>query len=381
MKNNKIKILHVIGNLEGGGAERQLQLLANNTSPDKYYIAILFLHRGTGQYIYNNGIDLLHIPRGQKWNLFSLWFRVYKAVMAFRPDILQLWLPEIVTLPAALAGKLSGAYILSSARGSMRYANNIISPRRLISYIQQHIMSDKIVANFNPDREPCFYRKLFSKKEGCVIPNAIVVEKPKTVVLPAALNSPKTAFKIWYAGRIISSKRLDILLDSFAELRKEGLDISLVICGTGLPKLLKQLKEKVKANNLEEHVIFLGYRDDWHSLAQNADLFVLPSTAEGMPNVLFEAMLLGIPCIATDIPVIRDLISHKINAWMVQAGSSASLTSGIREIYQSESLRKQLAQAGQLYAKSFSIEKMIQAYDILYTSCGKSDMPRRTYQQ
>ena len=368
MKNNKIKILHVIGNLEGGGAERQLQLLANNTNPDKYYIAILFLHRGTGQYIYNNGIDLLHIQRGKKWNLFSLWFRVYKAVMAFRPDILQLWLPEIVTLPAALAGKLSGAYILSSARRSMRYVNSIKLRLRDLASCIQHMMADKLVTNFNPYKEPGFYRRLFLQKKGCVIPNAIVVEKPKTVVPPAALDSPKTAFKIWYAGRIISSKRLDILLDSFAELRKEGLDILLVICGTGLPKLLKQLKEKVKANDLEEDVIFLGYRNDWHSLAQDANLFVLPSTAEGMPNVLFEAMLLGIPCIATDIPVINSIVSHKVHLWMVKAGSCASLTSGIRNMYQSATLRKQLAQTGQLYAKRFSTENMTQAYEALYNS-------------
>ena len=171
---------------------------------------------------------------------------------------------------------------------------------------------------------------------------------------------------IWYVGRIIPLKRLDILLDSFAELRKEGLDISLVICGSGGPKQVKQLKEKVRKNALEEHVIFHGYRDDWHSLAQDADLFVLPSTAEGMSNVLFEAMLLGIPCVVTDIPAMRDLVSHKINVWMVKAGSRTSLTSGIREMYRSASLRKQLAKAGQLYAKSFSIEEMTRAYDTLY---------------
>lgn len=178
---------------------------------------------------------------------------------------------------------------------------------------------------------------------------------------------------IWYVGRIIPSKRLDILLDSFAELRKEGLDISLVICGSGGPRLLRKLKEKVRINALDEHVIFLGYRDDWHSLVQNADLFVLPSTAEGMSNVLFESMQLGIPCVVTDIPAMRDLVSHKINVWMVKAGSRTSLTAGIREMYRSTPLRKQLAQAGRLYAKSFSIEKMTRAYDTLYNDCNKSD--------
>jgi glycosyltransferase involved in cell wall biosynthesis len=117
---------------------------------------------------------------------------------------------------------------------------------------------------------------------------------------------------------------------------------------------------------MQEHVSFLGYRKDWHGLVKHTDLFVLPSTAEGMPNVLFEAMLLGLPCIAADIPVIRNIVRHKENIWLVKAGSQSSLSEGIRQMYHSAPLREEMAKKGQLYAKSFSIEKMSQAYDTLY---------------
>jgi len=364
--------LHVIAALEGGGAERQLQILVNNTDPERYHVSIIFFHRGTGQYLFNEEIELLQIPRGRKWNIIPLWLRIYKAVKAYQPDILQLWVPEIITIPAAFAGRLSGAYIMSSARGSRRSVNSIKRRiRHLASYIT-HIMADRIIANFNPDSEPWFFRKLFMWKRGCIIRNAIVVNQSKIVKSPFFLIPKGTSFMIWYVGRIIPSKRLDILLDSFAELIEEGLNISLIICGTGEDRLLRKLKKQVRINALDEHVIFPGYRDDWHSLAQDADLFVLPSTAEGMPNVLFEAMLLGIPCIATDIPVLSDILSHKINLWMVKAGSRISLISGIKEMYQSPTLRKQLAQAGQLYARNFSVEKMMRAYEALYNNCNKT---------
>lgn len=366
MKGRKIRILHVIAALEGGGAERQMHILANNTDPERYHVSIIFLHRRSGQYVFNDGIDLIQIPRGRKWNILSLWFRIYKVVKAYQADIIQLWMPEIITIPAAFAGKFSGAYIISAARGSMRSVNiRKFQLRGLTRYIQ-YIMADRIVANFNPNKEPYFFRRLFSQKKGCVIRNAIVINREKNIPVPASLSNKKESFMLWYVGRVIPSKRLDILLDSFVKLRKEGLDISLVICGTGNPKLLRQLKEKARTNSLEEHVIFLGYRDDWHSLAQDADLFVLPSTAEGMPNVLFEAMLLGIPCIAADIPVISDIVSHEINIWMAKAGSYRSLTSGIRKMYHLAPFRKKLAKEGQVHAKSFSIKKMTQAYNALY---------------
>jgi len=365
MKNGKRRILHVIAALEGGGAERQLQIMANNTDQNRYHVSVLFLHKGTGQYFFDEAIELLQIPRGSKWNLPSLWFRIYKAVKANKPDILQLWTPEVITIPAALAGKVSGAYIISSVRRSMRSVNSIkLRLRDLASYIQ-HIMADKIVANFNPDGEPFFFRKLFSKK-GTIIPNAITVHQNKTPSKTDLTTKATNSFLIWYTGRIAPQKRLDILLDSFISLRKDGLDLSLAIYGEGSPDLTNYLKQKAQKAGVQEHVHFPGYRKDWHDLVMQADLFVLPSTSEGMPNVLFEAMLLGLPCIATDIPVINNLLEHKENIWLVKAGSQSSLSEGIRQMYHSAPLRKEIAQKGQLYAGSFSIEKMSQAYDTLY---------------
>ena len=358
--------MHVIASLEGGGAERQLQILANNTNPNRYHISILFLHRGTGQYIFNEGIGLLQIPRGRKWNILSLWFRIYKAVKAYQPDILQLWMPEIITIPAAFAGKFSGTYIISAARRSMRSVNSIkLRLRDLASYIQ-HIMADRIVANFNPDREPYFFRILFSPKKGLVIPNAITVCQDKTSSKADLPVKTSNSFLIWFTGRIVPQKRLDILLDSFIAFRRDGLDVSLAICGEGNPDLTNHLKQKVQQAGMQEHVSFLGYRKDWHGLVKHADLFVLPSTAEGMPNVLFEAMLLGLPCIAADIPAIRNIVRHKENVWLVKAGSQSSLSEGIRKMYDSATLREEMAKKGQLYAGSFSIKRMSQAYDTLY---------------
>lgn len=373
MKSKKKRILHVIASLEGGGAERQLQLLVNNSDSCRYQIAILFVNKLADQNIFNKGIELIHIPRGSKWNILLLWIKIYKAVMAYQPDILQLWFPEIITVPSAFAGKLSGACIVSAVRRSLRSVNSLKQRLRDMASYVQYIMSDKIVSNFNPDEEPFFFRKLFYQKKGSVIPNAIVVNTARTDTDTASLINPEATFQLWHVGRFAPQKRIDILLDSFAELKKEGLDIALVICGSGSVEQVGKLKDKVRENALEEYVIFPGNRNDWHYLAKDADLFVFPSTSEGMPNALFEAMLLGLPCIATDIPVISSMVKHQEHAWLAQAGSQISFSDGIRKMYNSSDLRKQLAQAGSLYARSFSIEKMELAYDTLYKECNKSD--------
>jgi len=366
MKSRKRRILHVIGHLEGGGAERQLQILANNTAPDKYRIAILFLHRGTGQYIFDEGIDLLQLPRGSKWNILSLWFRIYKAVMAYQPDILHLWLPEIVTIPAALAGKRLLVPIISSIRRSMGKVNSVKQWIRDRAQYVQHLFACKIVANFNIDSTPFILRKLFSNKQGIVIPNAIRICHDKTPSEPDLPIRAKNSFLIWYTGRIVPRKRVDLLLDSFISLRNEGLDVSLVICGAGKAKMVDKLKQKARKLNMQKYVYFLGHRKDWHDLVYDADVFVLPSTSEGMPNVLFEAMLLGLPCIASDIPTTNHLIEHNEQALLFKPASQKDLTKAIRQLYFSDEKRKQLSRTGQEFVAKFSVEKTVLAYGAIY---------------
>lgn len=111
----------------------------------------------------------------------------------------------------------------------------------------------------------------------------------------------------------------------------------------------------------------MGYRKDWHILVKKADLLVLPSIREGMPNVMLEAMALGIPVLVSDISEIKALVEHKKNAYLFHVNRLDSLVNSLKELYSLGELRKYIAQNGQEFVQQLvNHRNMVSSYENLY---------------
>ncbi|HOQ05475.1 MAG TPA: glycosyltransferase family 4 protein [Anaerohalosphaeraceae bacterium] len=361
----RFRILHVIDRLEGGGAQRQLKYLIDCSDTEQFAHGILFLAGDTDVPFFNRPVDCLRVDRGRKWELFSFGKRVYEAVMDYRPDLLHVWLPEVITIPAALAGRRLNIPIVSGQRRSLRGMPGLKGKFRDRLALIQHGLSHQIITNFPVLSEPLFFRFLYRRKKGFTIPNGIRLCRTQSSV-PFPNFKKNNTFLLWYTGRIVPQKRAELLLEAFCVLRGEGLNLSLVVCGTDQMGLQQKWKDRLKKARLEEDVHFTGYRPDWHGGLEQADLFVLPSVSEGMPNVLFEAMLAGCCAAASAIPVIRYYLEHKKHAWLFAPDSLTSLKEAVRTLYSDETLRKRLANEGQKQASLFSLEKMTRSYEEAY---------------
>lgn len=110
-----------------------------------------------------------------------------------------------------------------------------------------------------------------------------------------------------YVGQLIKRKGLKWLIEAIGIISTERDDFKLSIVGDGEDKVYFQ--NIVKKLNLNNYIEFKGRIDSIHeivNLYENADIFILPSLAEGLPTVIIEAMYFDIPVIATDIPGIKD---------------------------------------------------------------------------
>lgn len=174
------------------------------------------------------------------------------------------------------------------------------------------------------------------------------------------------AFKLLYVGRLVEQKRVDLLIAATGELRQEGIDLQLAICGTGGSEA--QLRELAEKNRLRLglDVHFLGYVRSWQAIAPHFDLFVLPSVAEGMPNVLVEAMGLGLPTVATEIFEISSFVEHEKQSVLVEPNNLKSLKAAISRLYNEPRTRERIAEGGQQLAKSLSVAAMVEKYKALY---------------
>jgi len=118
------------------------------------------------------------------------------------------------------------------------------------------------------------------------------------------------------AGILTPRKNIEFLLKSLSKIRRE--DWSLLVIGDHSEKqalpYAHHLKELTKKLNLESRVIFKGWvgKEELWKFLSAADLFVLPSVKEGMPNVLLEALGVDLSCVGSNIPGIRDILYHEI---------------------------------------------------------------------
>lgn len=112
------------------------------------------------------------------------------------------------------------------------------------------------------------------------------------------LGLTEDAFVIGHVGRFIESKNHFFILDIFEEIRKINDKAVLVTIGNG--KLKNIFKEKVQKKGLDECVLMLENRTDIPDLMNMMDIFLFPSTYEGLPVVMIEAQKLGIKCVMSD---------------------------------------------------------------------------------
>jgi glycosyltransferase involved in cell wall biosynthesis len=133
-------------------------------------------------------------------------------------------------------------------------------------------------------------------------------------------------------GRITEQKGQAILIQAAAHLRERGYDFKLVIAGDG--PMRGEIERLIERFGLQKHVQITGYLSNQGILQEllAARALVLPSFAEGLPGVFFEAMALGRPVISTYIAAHPELIEPGVNGWLVPAGTALPLADAMAEV-------------------------------------------------
>jgi glycosyltransferase involved in cell wall biosynthesis len=115
-----------------------------------------------------------------------------------------------------------------------------------------------------------------------------------------------------------------VLVQALARLRSRGRDVTLALIGDGSERV--KLEAEVARLGLHDRVTFLGAlgHDAVRTSFEQADIFCLPSLAEGAPFVLMEAMASGVPVVATTVAGIPELIEHRVSGLSLPMRSTPS---------------------------------------------------------
>lgn len=362
-----IRILFVIPTLVRGGAEKQLCLLAAGLPRDQFDLHVAVLtHTGPLE----DTLRAANIPVtiiGKRWKFDPFCYRRLRGhIRQLQPDVVHTWLFAANAYGRHAAATAGVKHLVAGERcvDPWKAAWQLAIDRRLAR------CTDRIVTNSSGVVEFYASRGLPADK-FVVIPNGIA---PPTLGPPLARESllaelqlPPDARLIGAVGRLWPQKRVKDLIWAADLLKSTRDDTHLLIIGDG-PQRSRLVRYRDQSE-IAQRVHFLGERSDVPRLMPHFDVLWLASEYEGQSNAVLEAMMAGVPVIATDIAGNRDLIVDNETGFLVPVGDRFEFTRRTHWLLDDESLRQRLGEAGrQRVLTHFTVEQMVARHEALYRS-------------
>jgi glycosyltransferase involved in cell wall biosynthesis len=155
--------------------------------------------------------------------------------------------------------------------------------------------------------------------------------------------------RLVFVGRLAPVKGVPVLLDALARLRADDPEVTLTLVGDGAER--GWIEARIAELGLADAVTITGYLGQAEVAAElaKADIFVLPSFAEGVPVVLMEAMATGLPVVTTRIAGIPELVEDGVSGRIVAPGDVAGLTDAIAGLLADPDRRTAMGIAGRAH--------------------------------
>ena len=165
----------------------------------------------------------------------------------------------------------------------------------------------------------------------------------------------KNKLAVLYVGTINENKGIKYLIEAISLLILRNIRVELFVVGTINRSYMKQLEQHIFDNSNEKHIHFVGYISDAAELEKyylKSDIFVIPSLGEGFPRVIYEAMLSGIPVIASDLQSIRANLPEPNLVSLVPPRNPQAIAEAIIHLWLNEKQRKTQIEKARIFASS-----------------------------
>lgn len=303
-----VEMAVVVGKMKGGGVEATVLSYVKHIRRENIHFTLLVDEDSTvvpEALISSYGADLIYIPPYQ--HLITYHRKLVEILRAKHYDAVHTHLTTLSVFPL-FAAKCAGIPVrivhAHSTAGKGEWK------RSLAKYLLRPF--SKVFATDLCACSEYAGKWLFGKRANfTALPNAIDFESEqyrfsmktrKELRVQLCLGD---AVVIGHAGRFIPKKNHDFLLDVFSCFLSHIPNAELLLIGEG--ELLQAMQEKATRLGINEHVVFLGQRDDVCKLYQTMDILLFPSLSEGLALVPMEAQMSGLPALIAD-NITRELV-------------------------------------------------------------------------
>lgn len=351
------------------GAERWVLALANNLPAGSQTCDLVVTKEGSEQdlsvaALYPESAGRVHyIAMSNRFDLSAV-SQLVTIINNRKIDIIHThgYKSDILGL---LAARRAGIRIVSTPHG---FSNNVGWKLRL--FIRLGLFALKFVDKVAPLSEQLVFdlkRYGIKDKQLRFIENGVDLTElaPYRKTLPVQDFSAASGLHLGYVGQLIPRKGLADLLQAFNLLWQRFPDSKLTLIGEGSQR--SELEALAKTLPAASAISFLGFRGDRIVLLKDFDAFALTSSLEGIPRCLMEAMAVGVPVVAYDIPGVDQLITHESTGLLAPLGDWQQLANHLIRLAAEPALANKISLAArQLVDQRFSAARMANEYQQLF---------------
>ena len=306
-----IRILHVLGGLNRGGAESMVMNLYRNVNREEIqfdFIVHTEAHQDYTDEILAMGGKIYSFPRFKGYNIATM-KRTWNAFFVAHPEykILHSHVRSYASLYIPIAKKHGLTTIIHSHSTSNGKGFASLVKRVLQSSLKRK--ADYLFACSEESGRWLYGDKAIHAPNYRMIPNAVDTEKfafseATRAEMRQALGVADDTVVYGHVGRLHPAKNHPFLLDTFYKIHQRQENSFLLIVGDG--ELRAEIEEKISTLGITDSVRMLGSRGDVAQLMQAMDVFLFPSRWEGLPVTVVEAQASGLPCYLSDT-ITRDV--------------------------------------------------------------------------
>jgi len=355
-----MKFAFVVTNLAGGGAEKALLKLATALQARGHEVVLVVLE-DRRQHAVPSGVAVrvlaCRVGKGWLGKRLAAW-RLRRALVAGRGyDMIVSTLPfadEVAILAhlprhwCRIANNLSAEIAILARRDEAKSRRRLLKYRKLYDSHSLIAVSRGVAGDLG---------RLVKAGRIEYIPNPFDAAAISVDAKRGAPDLPTVPYVV-HVGRFAPQKRHDLLLDAWRLLETDHLLVLLADPASGL-------EDMIRSRGLQDRVRIAGFRENVYPWIAGADLLVLCSDHEGLPNVLIEALLCGTPAVSTDCPSGPAEILAAFPGCLVPCGDANALAAAMGAALANR------PEVGRSDLSIFAADRVAAAYEALARSAGK----------
>lgn len=329
-------VLFLIRSMGRGGAERQLSLLARALQARglKVAVAVFYANGSFECELHDAGVEVLYLEKTGRWANLGVIRRLQAFVRQRRPRVLHSYMPAQNVMALLLRPWLRrhGCAVACGIRTALPNAWRYTKLGGAVDLLQMALMphADRVISNSS--RALIGLGKRVTPGHGFAIPNGVEDERFRfsgeaRASQRAAWGLEQGAVAVGLVGRLDPQKNHRLLIDALRLIRSDRPEVVVVFVGDGSAMYRAEVQAHAESLSMASRILWVGSSADLSAVYSALDILCLCSVTEGFPNVIAEAMCAGLPCVATDVGDVTELMGDC--GWVVPSGDAHALAQGL----------------------------------------------------